>query len=134
MIPRHARVMALLVVLLLLAGCGRSWGKVSGTVRYQGKPLPKGSITFYDEANQAVTSPIDADGKYTIPKVAVGKVKITVALPMFIPMAGDAEGAAKMRAEQRTLPNLPLRYADAEKSGLVREVKAGSQTMDFDLE
>jgi hypothetical protein len=49
-------------------------------------------------------------------------------------MAGDAEGAAKMRAEQRTLPNLPLRYADAEKSGLVREVKAGSQTMDFDLE
>ncbi len=124
----------LLALLPLLAGCGRGWGQVSGTVRYQGKPLPKGSITFYDEANQAVSSPIDADGKYTMPKVAAGKIKVAVALPMYIAMAGDDKGAAKMRAEQRTLPSLPVRYADTEKSGLNRDVKAGSQTIDFDLD
>ncbi|HEY7156780.1 MAG TPA: hypothetical protein VH575_22620 [Gemmataceae bacterium] len=125
--------LVLLVLLQLLAGCGRGWGDVSGTVRYQGKPLPKGTITFYDETNQAVTSPI-ADGKYTMPnKVAAGKVKVAVMLPMFIAMAGDRESAARMAAEQKNMPNLPAHYADAEKSGLDRTVKQGSQTIDFDL-
>jgi hypothetical protein len=130
---RFTSWLVLLVLLQLLAGCGRGWGEVSGTVRYQGKPLPKGTITFYDETNQAVTSPI-ADGKYTMPnKVAAGKVKVAVTLPMLIAMAGDREGAARMAAEQKTLPNLPANYADAEKSGLDRTVKQGSQTIDFDL-
>jgi hypothetical protein len=124
----------LLVLLQLVAGCGRGWSEISGTVRYQGKPLPKGSITFYDEANQAVSSPIDADGKYALRKVAAGKVKVTVMLPMFIAMAGDKKGMARMAAERKALPNLPAHYADAEKSRLEREVKTGSQTIDFDLD
>jgi hypothetical protein len=134
MTSRFTGWLVLLVLLQLVAGCGRGWGEISGTVRYQGKPLPKGSITFYEEANQAVTSPIDADGKYTVPKVAAGKVKVTVTMPLSIVMAGDREGAARMAAERKTLPNLPAHYADAEKSGLERKVKTGSQTIDFDLD
>jgi hypothetical protein len=133
MTSRFTNWLVLLVLLQLLAGCGRGWGEISGTVRYQGRPLPKGTITFYDEANQAVSSPIDADGKYTVRKVAAGKVKVAVMLPMFVVVIGDKEGAAKMAAEKKTLPNLPAHYADAEKSGLDRDVKRGSQTLDFDL-
>ena len=134
MIARLAGGLVLFALLLSLAGCGRGWGQVSGTVRYQGKPLPTGTITFYDEANQAVSSAVDADGKYAVPKVATGKVKVALVLPMFIPWKGDKKGAAKMRAAQRKLPALPARYADAEKSGLEPEVKTGSQTIDFDLD
>jgi hypothetical protein len=134
MISRLTNWLILLVLLQQLAGCGRGWGHVSGTVRYKGKPLPKGSITFYDEANQALTSPIDTDGRYAVPKVAAGKVKVAVTLPMYIAMKGDKEGMARMAAERKKLPNLPARYTDAEKSGLEREVKGGSQTIDFDLD
>jgi len=129
MITRRASVLALLGLLPLLASCGRGWGHVSGTVSYQGKPLPNGTITFYDEANQAVSGHIEADGKYAVSKVAAGKVKITVTAPMPVFLPGD-----QMAKKQFVnMPNLPARYADAEKSGLGREVKPGIQTIDFDL-
>jgi hypothetical protein len=125
--------LVLCILLPLLAGCGRGWGNVSGKVTYKGQALPKGTITFFDETNQAVSSGIGADGSYAVSKVAAGKVKIAVALPMPIFMAGDKEGAARAAAERKKLPNLPARYADYEKSGLDREVKRGDQTLDLDL-
>jgi hypothetical protein len=127
---RTSARLVLLGLLPLLSSCGRSWGHVSGTVRYQGKPLPNGTITFYDEANQAVSAHIEADGKYTVSdKVAAGKVKITVTAPMPVFLPGDQTA----RKQFVNMPNLPTRYADAEKSGLDRDVKSGSQTIDFDL-
>jgi len=128
---RLASGLVLLGLLPLLAGCGRGWGEVSGTVRYQGKPLPMGTITFYDETNGVKPCILEADGKYTVNKVAAGKVKVTVTLPMPIFMKGDTEGPkwlAKMPKD------FPARYADIEKSGLERDVKRGSQTFNFDLD
>jgi hypothetical protein len=130
MITRRTSGLILLGLSLLLAGCGRGWGHVSGTVRYKGKPLPNGTITFYDEANQAVSGHIEADGKYTVDKVAAGKVKITVTAPMPIFLPGD-QTAKKQFAN---MPNLPARYGDAEKSGLNRDITSGSQTLDIDLD
>ena len=132
MITRRTTALLLLLGLLpLLSSCGRGWGHVSGTVRYQGKPLPNGTITFYDEANQAVSAHIEADGQYTVSdKVAAGKVKITVTAPMPVFLPGDNTTARKQFVN---MPNLPTRYADSEKSGLDREVKPGSQTIDLDL-
>jgi hypothetical protein len=130
MMARRTSGLILLGLLLLSAGCGRGWGNVSGTVRYKGKPLPNGTITFYDEANQTVSGRIEADGKYSVNKVAAGKVKITVAAPMPIFLPGD-ETAKKQFVN---MPNLPAHYADAEKSGLSRDITAGSQTLDIDLD
>src|SRR5262249_10321079 len=120
--------LVLLVLLQLLSGCGRGWGDVSGTVRYQGKPLPMGAITFYDEVNGVRSCILDDDGKSTVSKVAGGKVKITVALPMPIFLPGDTEGPKRLAKLPK---DFPARYADAEKSGLERDIKAGSQTIDF---
>lgn len=126
--------LALCILLPLLAGCGRGWANVSGKVSYKGQPLSKGSIIFYDEANQAVTSPIAADGSYAVSKVAAGKVKIAIQLPIPMFMGNDKQGAAKAAAERKKLPNLPPRYADQEKSGLDRDVKRGDQTLNLDLD
>ncbi len=122
--------LVLLGLLPLLLGCGRGWGNVSGTVRYKGNPLPNGTITFYDEKNQAVSGHIESDGKYTVNKVAVGKVKITVTAPMPVFLPGD-QSAKKQFAN---MPNLPARYGDAEKSGLNRDITSGNQTLDLDLD
>lgn len=127
---RLAGGLLLLALLPLMGGCSRGWGNVTGTVRYKGKPLPMGTITFYDEANRAEFSLID-EGKYTVSKIAAGRVKVTVTAPMPIFMAGDTvmpQQLAKMPKD------FPSRYADAEKSGLEREVKKGIQNLDFDLE
>lgn len=128
---RLAGGLVLLALLPLVAGCGRGWGQISGTVRYKGKPLPMGTITFYDEVNRAEFSLIDSDGKYTVNKVAAGKAKITVTAPMPIFMPGDT----KLPKRLAKMPKgFPIRYADAEKSGLVRDIQRGSQTIDFDLD
>jgi hypothetical protein len=128
---RRASGLVLLGLLPLLAGCGRGWGEVSGTVRYQGKPLSMAAITFYDEVNGVKPCTLDDDGKYTVSKVAAGKVKIAVVLPMPIFLPGDTEGPKRFAK----LPKgFPARYADPDKSGLDRDIKVGSQTIDFDLD
>ena len=52
MIGRWTRVGGVLVLSLLAAGCTKGFGNVSGTVKYNGNPLPAGTITFYDQDNQ----------------------------------------------------------------------------------
>jgi hypothetical protein len=50
-------------------------------------------------------------------------------MPIFLP--GDTEGPKRFAK----LPKgFPARYADPDKSGLDRDIKAGSQTLDFDLD
>jgi hypothetical protein len=125
---------AWLVVLVLVGGCARGPGSVSGTVTYQGKPLETGTITFYDTAHNAPTAEINKDGTYSIPKVAAGKAKIAVVMPMPIAFkSGDLPGAGKP-AEPLKVPTLPAKYADPEKSGLTFEVNTGSNTHDVKLD
>jgi hypothetical protein len=121
------RLALLAPALLVLAGCAGQ-GQVSGKVRYQGKPLPSGTITFYDRKNNTVASAIHEDGSYSVEKVVAGPVKITVMTPMAVYMAGDKPPPGPKP------PTLPPKYADAAKSGLDFEVKDGPQTHDFDLQ
>ena len=123
------------VLMVLAAGCSRGTGNVSGTVKFKGKPLPAGTITFYDEANGAASSAIDSDGSYSVTKVVTGTARITVAVPMPIrfvsPMSDDK---ADLPAVVKQTPSIPLRYYDPAKSGLTCEVVRGDQQQDFDLQ
>lgn len=118
--------LALAAALLVLAGCAGK-GQVSGTVKYKGKPLSAGTITFYDRTNRAVSGAIK-DGSYSVEQVATGPVRVTVAAPMPIYMVGDKPPPGPKP------PILPAKYADPEKSGLGWEVQSGAQTHDFNLE
>jgi hypothetical protein len=123
-----------LVVLVLVGGCAPGMGSVSGTVTYQGKPLETGTIIFYDSAKNAPAATINKDGTFAIPKVAAGKAKIAVMMPMPISFRGaDLPGGTK-QGETTKVPSLPPKYADPEQSGLTFEVKSGSNQHEVKLD
>jgi hypothetical protein len=82
---------------------------VQGTVRIDGKPLAKGTIAFHPDKGVAIETDIK-NGEYTLKKVPVGTMKITV----------KARG-------------LPLRYESKDRSNLLFEVKEGKQTLELEL-
>jgi hypothetical protein len=128
MTARSLRWPALLTAALLLAGCAPGRGQVSGKVKYKGQPLPNGTITFYDQKNNTVSSAIGPDGSYSVQKVVAGPVKISVMVPMDISFMGE-----KLSSGPKA-PALPAKYSDQEKSGLDFEVKAGDQVHDVNLD
>jgi hypothetical protein len=139
------------VLLLTAVGCG-SKGTITGTVSYQGKPIPAGTIIFSpDSGEPAANGPI-ADGKYTVDKVPPGPAKVSVSSsysegftsPMQVAMQKSGgkppgempEGARKLMegsAQAQKGIKIPEKYGDAAKSGLTYTVKSGKQTHDIDL-
>lgn len=124
------------LLMVLAAGCSRGTGNVSGIVKFKGKPLPAGTISFYDEVNGVASSPIDADGSYSVSKVATGTARITVAVPMAISFQGPgmSDDKAALPAVVKQTPSIPPLYYDPAKSGLTCEVVRGDQKQDFDLQ
>lgn len=120
------------MVLFALSGCGAGGASVSGTITYQGKPLPTGAVTFSGGENGSVTvsSPI-SNGKYSMSEVPVGPVKISVTTPPPSPPPPPGTPAAAPPTE--TIP-IPQKYAIADQSGLTYTVKSGTQTHDINLE
>ncbi len=136
-------------------------GKITGTVKYDGKLVPVGTITFIPEKGKTVVAEIE-DGKYIAHWVPSGKVIITVdtltakkeikALEEMIqkgppkpPEGGvappDAEKVMKESmamlkerlAKLKKMVDVPAIYADEITSGLSRTVESGDQKFDFDL-
>ncbi len=146
-VRRVRRASAILIFTLLVVGCGRSKGTLSGKVTYRGAPLPGGSITIVPEkgnAAQTVSGKIESNGTYSVSNVPVGAVKVSIRVSEPTPfaearippseMAAKGNEAVKPRANpaQPTV-RLPLEYSDPEKSGLRYTINGGSQTQDIDL-
>jgi len=110
-------------------GCNKSDKprSVTGVVKYNGKELPGGSITFMGGADgkTSTTTLIDTDGKYTMPNAPLGEVKISVVGPT---RSSDASASAKPPVV------LPQKYSDPAKSGLTYTVPEGASTKDIDLQ
>lgn len=132
---------AMLPTILLLAvavGCGgNKTGDVSGIVTFQGKPMPGGFINFYTvTADGRITnqksSLIGDDGTYSVTKVPIGDVKITVQAP---PGALQENMTEKGGMPKRLPPpvNLPLQYQSVEQTDLKYTVTPGKQTHDIEL-
>jgi hypothetical protein len=82
------RQMMLLALLAFGMGCATEAPRVSvsGQVKYQGKPVPTGTVTFIaDDGKTVVSGPIK-NGEYTVARAPVGPVKIAVNTP---PPAGS---------------------------------------------
>jgi hypothetical protein len=140
------RLAALLPLALLLAGCGRGKGTVSGKVTLNGEPIPWGRITFLSQVGDKTPhSSRIVNGKYTINDCPAGPVKIAVESieakavdtskvpPKMLERSRQA-GAVEPPAEVvgKHLP-IPARYADPDKSGLDYTVESGSATHDIPL-
>src|SRR5687767_256466 len=79
LLPPLARMGVCCAVVLFLAGCGgHNRGTVTGIVKYQGKAVPSGQVSFIPPDGIPVTADIRADGSYEAPKVLYGEAIVTV--------------------------------------------------------
>lgn len=126
-----------MLLLLALAGCsdnGRS--EVSGSVKLNGKLIAEGAITFIPvEGNTGPGAGGEIrDGKYHIARdkgVTVGKNRVELrAFRETGRKVQDPTGKPGVLAFERVMA-FPPEYND--KSTLVRDVKPGSDTIDFDI-
>jgi hypothetical protein len=121
---------ACLVLALAWCGCGPSArpGQLTGKVRFRGKELSSGTVTFLGADGQTRSAAIAENGIYKVAGVAPGTARVAVEShprlpPGFVePSAGDP-GTIK----------LPPHYTKPETSGLTYEVKGGQETFDIDI-
>jgi hypothetical protein len=108
---------------------------VSGKVTYQGKPVPKGSVTFASTTpgGRNATGQLDAEGNYKLQTenpgdgALVGDYLVTI-------YAHD-EPILDYIPKKPIPPKIlaPTKYEKPETSGLKATVASGSNTFDFEL-
>jgi len=150
--PPAVRLIVGLGMVLALASCSRATptGSVAGAVRFAGKPVAAGRITFLCEGgNKPVFFTDITDGVYRIESAPVGGVRVTVqafasqpSATVSTPPAAAPEPLAGTPATPRpvNLPRIgkpidgfPDRYLNPKTSGLTCQIKTGTQSQDFDL-
>jgi hypothetical protein len=153
--------LALLLLLPVAAGCGSSQAKVSGTVLFNGTPLPQATVMFRpaDAAQNAVTVRTDDEGHYEA-ALPVGDVKVSVdnrdqqphlkkgapPMPKGLPPEITQKLKSASQSEPLTQPGenktdkptgkyiaIPASYYDIEKSGLGFKVEGWSLQHDIEL-
>jgi hypothetical protein len=159
--PRGAALVALSFLAALLSGCGVSRCDVTGTVKYQGKPVVCGAISFFGSDGIPVTVGLRPDGSYEAHGVPVGTNVVTIySLDPARPLdprkgveliEGDVDVGAKPAPKMKTKPGdrsnwtnpdvdrskwfpIPPKYERPDFSGLSRELKKGMNQVDFDLD
>src|SRR5262245_1815414 len=80
---------------LALSGCGKTTATVSGVVKYQGEPLPSGTVLIYGSDGVPKTGAIGEDGKYKVDDAPLGQGKIPVQVVDISasPIGGGGRGA-----------------------------------------
>jgi hypothetical protein len=149
------------LVLLLAAGCSSKpatqHARVTGHVRYHGKPIVQGKITVVTDGGAFDTAPID-DGQYVLSRAPVGTVHVVLVgsterldpkkqeEKKWANIRRGAERRKKWEAEGKKLEDLPpepvpedpkgipSKYSGDRSTPLTREVKPGSQVIDIDIE
>jgi hypothetical protein len=127
-----------------LAGCGgpaapkREYADVSGTVKYNGKPVTKGSVVFQPASGAAVIGELKEDGSYTL-KGVIGSNTVMINNPTPQMPSAVSDDIAKNKAAMaqneeaaKAAKTVPDNYATS-KSGLTFDVKPGTNKADFDL-
>jgi hypothetical protein len=139
---RFVKAGFLLWLFITVAGCGGGQPKatVSGTVTYNDKPVPFGTVAFYGANNQVSSAGTDANGRYQATNVPVGLVKITVTTSL--PSSGLEKAAKQMKKRfgrgnpmptSADIVSVPTKYSDPSTSGLSLTVMEGPQPFDIVL-
>jgi hypothetical protein len=135
-VPMPARFLSVLGLLLLAAALGCAGGPcdLTGTVRYRGRPLPSGTITFLAADGGKAYSAIGSAGRYSVRGVARGTARVAVESHPRVPEGfRKAGGGGPPPGPEEKAVEIPPRYAKPESSGLTVEVEKRRQTHDIDL-
>lgn len=137
-----------LVAVLAVSGCGSSTGTVTGTVkRKDGTVLKGGNVALITSKGQSFSSPIGENGTYTVEKVPVGDVKITVETETLNPARSaarkysappSASGSTYTPPDpsamaKRYVP-IDLKCAEQGTTSLTYKVKGGNQTHEITVD
>ncbi len=133
--------LVLLSGMLAVVGCSSSppMAQVEGTVRLQGKPLPKVQVEFWPEADGPRSiGATDAQGHYQlatdkqIPGAQVGIHRVIV-----YDLGVYSDKFTSKGKDKDDIPIRPARfpahYSDAAKTPLKKEVVAGKNVIDLDI-
>jgi len=120
--------------------------QVSGSVTYDGKPVPlDSSVTFYCKAKDATASgKVDTLGHYSLSPaveskgIPAGRYEVMIRPPEAeAPPVGSEQYTKIMMSGKGTAPpevkEIPKQFHTLATSGIVLEVKPGPNTFDFDL-
>lgn len=145
-----------LLIATVLCGCGSGpdpyektpegeRAKVSGSVTFDGKPVPLDSnVIFYNKEKAATAAgKVDTLGNYTLSPavekvgIPVGRYQVMIAPPRPEAAAVGSPDYAKamMQGAQKVISpkEIPEKFHAFETSGIVLEIKAGDNKFDFDL-
>lgn len=138
---RSPWLLVLLACLPALAGCADT-ATVKGRVRFQGRAVVHGSVTFVCADQTARSAVIQPDGTYTVEGVRPGEVRIAVtsrdpakgrSTRFGEPARHGKQGVAAARAAAKGWFPLPASLEDPDKSGLRCTVSAGRTTHDIEV-
>jgi hypothetical protein len=127
---RGAGILVVAALAVMIGGCNRApklrpgWAFVSGTVTYQGKPLPGGEVMWCvakDGTSIVRGGPIREDGTFTL-DTPTGPATVAIHV------------ADLKKVQPSRYVEIPSKYTYAEKSGLTYEAKEGdNKDVKFDL-
>ena len=137
---RRASFLALAAAAVALTplACGRSgpeMARVSGTVTYKGKPVPKGTVSFVstDPSRRNATGQLDPNGYYTLqteePGDGAEPGDYDVAVYAHEEKVLDYRPKVPVKAERL----IPEKYENPKTSALKKTVKSGSNKFDLEL-
>jgi hypothetical protein len=123
--------LSIVLVLIILAGCGESTiGVVSGTVTVDGLPAKEGSIAFFPVDRKSATAGAEIrEGEYTA-QVPLGASKVEIRVPKVV-------GQRKLynTSNSPIMPlleeSLPAKYND--QTELTLDVRPGKNRQDYQL-
>jgi hypothetical protein len=135
-ISRHRTATFLILPLftvVIATGCGESLGTVSGTVTFEGKPLPTGRVVFHpeDTSSAPAFARLNTDGLYRLARakgvqgVTPGKYRVSI-------QSALKESDPQFLTFTREYP-IPENYANEEATPLSAEVVVGNNIFDFEV-
>lgn len=123
--------LAIVALVVCLAGCGQGLVDVSGQVMLDGEPLTTGTVVFTADDKPMAVGDIGEDGRYSLqtggePGVLPGDYRVSVSAYRTRP-AVDGTG--------EPIPELltPAKYNNAATSGLTATVGGGNDEINLDL-
>src|SRR3954468_7079575 len=113
------------LLVVLLAGCGRETSSLSGTVRYDGKPLEAGFVTVFPTSGEGASKGAEIQGgQFQLEGLPPGSARVLVTTPPKYAPDSTAKSGLKALPQTMVSPN-------AEGNRRVIELRPGAQTIDF---
>jgi hypothetical protein len=141
------RLLILTAFALMMTGCGDvKRSTVTGTIKFRGKPLKDAAVVFLASDNRTHALILDSEGKYKVDAVARGTIRVVVqpepesaatSRPMTLrasPEAKDSRLATETPPAIKKGPPIPVKYANADTSGLSFELLEPTQDWSIDIQ